>query len=117
MLPAPDFEFRHRFWLIAPTFALAFACYAFDQRNSTSALAKRLVDPIATRDVLRIILAMACLVVAAGVGMGPWRSAYLQSDILHSAPYTARPNRFAFLAVGCPLEGRLQPPTDEVSLV
>lgn len=98
--PAIHFGFRHRFWLIAPTFALTFAYYAFDRRTSGSALATRLVDPIATRDALRIILAMACVVVAAGVGMGLWGSAYLQSDVLHSAPCTARPNRRAFLAVG-----------------
>jgi protein-S-isoprenylcysteine O-methyltransferase Ste14 len=86
MPPATKFEFRHRFWLIGTIFALAFECYAFDHINSAAALASRLVNPIAAGDAVRIILGLACVVVAAGVGMRLWGSAYVR---LHSEALVA----------------------------
>jgi protein-S-isoprenylcysteine O-methyltransferase Ste14 len=85
MPAATEFEFRHRFWLIAAIFALAFACYSFDHANSAAGLASLLVNPMAIGDAVRIILAVACVIVAAGVGMRLWGSAYLQGEVVHSA--------------------------------
>jgi hypothetical protein len=40
---------------------------------------------MASGQAVRIILALACVVVAAGVGMRLWGGAHLKSDVVHSA--------------------------------
>ncbi len=82
---ASEFEFRHRFWLIAAVFAVAFQCYALDHTNSAEALARLLGWPTTGAAAgVRLVLTMASVVAAVGVGARFWGAAYLGREIVHS---------------------------------
>ena len=86
---ATEFEFRHRFWLIAGIFCVAFVCYAFDHVNVTVALSK-MVCSFGGSEVSSMIGAcvsaffiFGAILAAAAALVRTWASAYLQSSVVH----------------------------------
>ncbi len=86
---ATDFEFRHRFWIIAFIFWLSFTWYSFDHVNAGIGLLRVLADPGLDftsrhgRSLLRLIFLVASLFVSLGAMVRTWGSAYLRSDVVH----------------------------------
>jgi protein-S-isoprenylcysteine O-methyltransferase Ste14 len=111
-MPATDFEFRNRFWVMGIIFWLGFFCYSFDPVNAGAALlgahtptsstpltvsvaGVRLVFPSLAYETfgmtpgseqgrwkLQLIFGLAALLVAAAAMMRTWATAYLQSDVV-----------------------------------
>lgn len=85
---ATDFEFRHRFWVIAVLIAAGFACQGLDPRNAGVWLATLFqpgdasVDPVA----LRAVYGAGTLLALVGVLIRTWGTAYLSTDVMTDAP-------------------------------
>jgi protein-S-isoprenylcysteine O-methyltransferase Ste14 len=90
-MPASDFEFRNRTWLIFGIFFVALAFYWIDPRNSGQALAESLhvrIGFLARRDpetIVRILFAIGSLVVAIGALIRAWGGAYLRAVVVHDS--------------------------------
>lgn len=86
---ATEFEFRHRFWVIAVLIAVGFACQGLDPRNAGVWLATLLrpgnaasVDPVA----LRAVYGVGTLLALSGVLIRTWGTAHLSTDVMTDAP-------------------------------
>jgi len=104
---ATEFEFRNRFWMMGLIFAIGFFCYSFDPVNVAAALLGMKM-PIASTPMsvtigglqilfpslmqaalgsaagwkLRLIFAIATLVIAASAMIRTWATAYLRTDVV-----------------------------------
>jgi protein-S-isoprenylcysteine O-methyltransferase Ste14 len=75
-MQATDFEFRHRFWLIAAVFAAGFASYNIDHTNLAMTLARGRWAGV------HVVLGMAALIVTAAAALRTWASAYLRITVV-----------------------------------
>lgn len=73
---ATEFEFRHRFWVIAGVFAAGFACYALDHRNTAAALVG------GNRAAVHAVLGAGAVLLLAAAALRTWASAYLRSAVV-----------------------------------
>jgi len=86
---ASDSEFRHRFWVFAALFGIAFLCYNFDHENVSVAIARWIVHtahiqtPEAIDQWARGFFALGALLVFGAALMRSWGGAYLHSSIVH----------------------------------
>jgi protein-S-isoprenylcysteine O-methyltransferase Ste14 len=86
---ASEFEFRHRFWLIAGIFFVAFMCYILDPVNVSVALSKIIVasikpgDPKSIRICIRFCFVFGALLSIAAALVRTWAAAYLHSSVVH----------------------------------
>ena len=86
-LMASDFEFRHRFWIIAAFFWVAFSLYAIDHKNSGHILAQSLAHLRgATSSALdhRLVFAAAALIAVLASTIRTWGTAYLRPEVMVS---------------------------------
>jgi protein-S-isoprenylcysteine O-methyltransferase Ste14 len=86
-LMASDFEFRHRFWVIAAFFWVAFSLYAIDHKNSGHILAQSLAHLRgATSSALdhRLVFAAAALIAVLASTIRTWGTAYLRPEVMVS---------------------------------
>jgi len=90
-MPASDFEFRHRTWLIFGIFFIGLACYWLDPQNSGEVLAKILRSQIgflqahSLRSGVRGLFVIGSLVVATGTMIRVWGGAYLRAVVVHDS--------------------------------
>jgi protein-S-isoprenylcysteine O-methyltransferase Ste14 len=75
-MQATDFEFRHRFWLIAGVFAAGFFCYNLDHHNLALALAR------GSRVGVHLVLGGGALIIALAAALRTWASAYLRIEVV-----------------------------------
>jgi len=86
-LMASDFEFRHRFWVIAALYWVAFSLYAVDHKNSGHMLAQSLAHlRRATSSALdhRLVFAAAALIAVLASAIRTWGTAYLRPEVMVS---------------------------------
>ncbi len=86
-LMASEFEFRHRFWVIAAIFWVGFSLYAIDHNNSGHMLAQSLSHlHRATSSTLdhRLVFAAAALIAVLASTIRTWGTAYLRPDVMVS---------------------------------
>lgn len=84
---ASDFEFRHRFWVIAAIFWVAFSLYAIDHKNSGHILAQSLAHlHRGTNSTLdhRLIFGAAALIAVLASAVRTWGTAYLRPEVMVS---------------------------------
>jgi len=83
---ATEFEFRHRFWIIAGIFNLGFGCYMWDRMNMSVALTRMILgglnSPLAMRWI-RAILAVGTVIATLAALVRSWAEAYLHSSVVH----------------------------------
>jgi protein-S-isoprenylcysteine O-methyltransferase Ste14 len=86
-MKATSFEFRHRSWIIALLYTLAFWAYSIDHVNSVQYVLRETVGPNYPRELLLLHLAFAfaALLVALGALIRTWGAAYLRSNVVHDA--------------------------------
>ena len=90
-MPASDFEFRHRTWLIFGIFFIGLACYWLDPQNSGEVLARILRSQIgflqahSLRSSVRGLFVIGSLVVATGTMIRVWGGAYLRAVVVHDS--------------------------------
>ncbi len=77
---ATDFEFRHRFWIIAGIFWLAFSCYRIDPVNSGIALAQWLLGGGSC--AVQGVFLLGTLPVIGAALLRTWGNAYLTSTVV-----------------------------------
>ena len=86
---ATEFEFRHRVWIIAGIFAMAFMCYGFDRKNVSVALSKMICGSGGSDNsyeigvCVRAFFIFGAFLTAAAALVRTWASAYLRSSIVH----------------------------------
>jgi protein-S-isoprenylcysteine O-methyltransferase Ste14 len=88
---ATDFEFRHRVWVIAGLFFLAFNLYRWDHKNVSAAIVRlaagrgaSLDSGLVDRWTWVLIGAGACVVALAAL-IRSWATAYLRSSVVYDA--------------------------------
>ena len=84
---ASDFEFRHRFWIIAATYWVGFSLYAIDHKNSGHMLAQSLAHlRQATNSTLehRLVFAAAALIAVLAAAIRTWGTSYLRPEVMAS---------------------------------
>lgn len=82
------FEFRHRWWVFAFIFFVAFFLYRFDPKNSGRALADWLVGPqghTASHNAYRVTFGVGALVMVMSAWIRTWGTSYLHSDVMRDA--------------------------------
>lgn len=90
-MPASDFEFRNRTWLIFGIFFIGLACYWLDPQNSGEVLARILRSQIgfleahSLRSNVRGLFVIGALVVATGTMIRVWGGAYLRAVVVHDS--------------------------------
>ncbi len=90
-MPASDFEFRHRTWLIFGIFFVGLACYLLDPQNSGEVLARILRSQIgflqahSLRSSVRGLFVIGSLVMATGTMIRVWGGAYLRAVVVHDS--------------------------------
>jgi protein-S-isoprenylcysteine O-methyltransferase Ste14 len=90
-MPASDFEFRHRTWLIFGIFFFGLACYWLDPQNSGEVLARIFRSQIgflqahSLRSSVRGLFVIGSLVVATGTMIRVWGGAYLRAVVVHDS--------------------------------
>lgn len=90
-MPASDFEFRNRTWLIFGIFFVALALYWVDPQNSGQVLGRSLhlwAGFFARRNLetsVRLLFAIGSLVVATGAMIRAWGGAYLRAVVVHDS--------------------------------
>jgi protein-S-isoprenylcysteine O-methyltransferase Ste14 len=89
-MPARDFEFRHRFWIIAAIFAVGFGMYRIDHVNAAQRVARWLEpaargDPELERRVLRRVLLALSVLTILGAALRTWAAAYLNAAVVHDS--------------------------------
>jgi protein-S-isoprenylcysteine O-methyltransferase Ste14 len=86
---ATEFEFRHRWWIIAGIFVVGFWCYSFDHVSVSVAVARWLLGrsvPLhspATRHVVQAVLGVGAVLVILSAAIRTWGAAYLRSEVVH----------------------------------
>lgn len=85
LLTATDFEFRHRFWLIAAFFVVGFKFYAFDHVSVVQWLVGRTVGCDSTRGaaIAHGLFAFSALLALCAAMIRTWAAAYLRSRVVH----------------------------------
>ena len=81
---ASDFEFRHRFLIIAGLFWVAFCCYWVDPVNAGLALARALARGGDVDGAYRAVAIFSAALVATTAALRTWCTAWLSSDIVHA---------------------------------
>lgn len=90
-MPASDFEFRNRTWLIFGIFFVGLACYWFDPRNSGEVLARALrlrvgfLQQHSLQSSIRGLFLIASVIVAVGAMIRTWGAAYLRAEVVHDS--------------------------------
>lgn len=86
---ATEFEFRHRFWLIAAFYFLTFESYRWDRVNISVALTRWMLGSAVNVDVppasmlLRALFILAAVIAGVAALIRTWAGAYLRSDVIH----------------------------------
>lgn len=87
---ATQFEFRHRWWIVAGIFVVGFWCYSFDHVSVSVAAARSLlghsVPPLhspATRHAVQAVLGLGSVLVILSAAIRTWGAAYLRSEVVH----------------------------------
>jgi len=75
-LVASQFEYRHRFWMIALVYVLAYAFYNLDHLNILYAIAPWNQHLILRDMLVRFLYAAAALLAACGAALLTWATAY-----------------------------------------
>jgi protein-S-isoprenylcysteine O-methyltransferase Ste14 len=94
-MPASDFEFRHRTWLIFGIFFIGLACYWLDPQNSGEVVARILRSQVgflqahSLRSSVRGLFVIGSLVVATGTMIRVWGGAYLRTVVVHDSSVRA----------------------------
>jgi protein-S-isoprenylcysteine O-methyltransferase Ste14 len=86
-MQASLFEFRHRWWIIASIFAVAFFAYFLDPVNCGVAIANWLAKrhgPV-TDNWYRLIFAFGALSLTVAAFLRTWGTAYLQADVMRDS--------------------------------
>jgi protein-S-isoprenylcysteine O-methyltransferase Ste14 len=73
---ASDFEYRHRFWMIALVYVLAYAFYNLDHLNILYAIVLWNQDVVKEDMLVRVLCATAALLAACGALLLTWATAY-----------------------------------------
>jgi len=73
---ASDFEYRHRFWMIALVYVLAYAFYNLDHLNILYAIVLWNQDVVKEDMLVRVLYATAALLAACGALLLTWATAY-----------------------------------------
>jgi protein-S-isoprenylcysteine O-methyltransferase Ste14 len=86
-LKATNWEFRNRATVFGLIFGVSFFWYASDHVNAAGALADRISQAFGVGGdlVLRIIIALAAVLVALCALVRTWASAYLRADIVYAS--------------------------------
>lgn len=90
-MPASDFEFRHRTWLIFGIFFIGLACYWLDPQNSGEVLARIVRSQVgflrahSPGSSVRGLFVIGALVVATGTMVRVWGGAYLRAVVVHDS--------------------------------
>jgi protein-S-isoprenylcysteine O-methyltransferase Ste14 len=90
-MPASDFAFRNRTWLIFGIFFIGLACYWLDPQNSGEVLARILRSQVgflrahSLRSSVRGLFVIGSLVVASGTMIRVWGGAYLRAVVVHDS--------------------------------
>lgn len=79
-MKATEFEFRHRFWIIAPLFALAFFLYRVDHVNAARAIAAPMGGDGARN--VHLILGAGAVLVLLAAALRTWAAAYLRTAVV-----------------------------------
>jgi len=86
-MQASLFEFRHRWWIIASIFFLAFFAYFLDPVNCGVAIADWLAKrhgPV-TDNAYRLIFAFGTLLLTVASFLRTWGTSYLQADVMRDS--------------------------------
>lgn len=84
---ASDFEFRHRFWVIAAIYWAGFSLYAIDHKNSGHVLAQSLAHLRGATSSMpehRLVFAAAALIAVLASTIRTWGTAYLRPEVMVS---------------------------------
>jgi protein-S-isoprenylcysteine O-methyltransferase Ste14 len=86
-MKATQWEFKNRAMLFGLIFAFTFPLYVLDHRNSATELAVWLGSRIGmgTDRLLRLVFALAALLLIIAAGIRTWASAYLQARVVYAA--------------------------------
>lgn len=90
-MPATDFEYRNRTWIIFSIFFVGLGCYGLDPQNSGQVLARALRAHVGflqqhdLESVVRGLFLIASVVVATGAMIRAWGAAYLHADVVHDS--------------------------------
>jgi protein-S-isoprenylcysteine O-methyltransferase Ste14 len=86
-MQASLFEFRHRWWIFASLFFVAFFAYFLDPVNSGTAIADRLAKPhgSVTDNASRLVFAFGALMLIVAALLRTWGTAYLQAAVMRDA--------------------------------
>jgi protein-S-isoprenylcysteine O-methyltransferase Ste14 len=89
LLRATEWEFRHRFWILAAIYALGFFAYFLDPQNVSAALLHALhpagfdLDRGTGQAELRAVFACGAGLVVVAAWVRTWATAYLTADVVH----------------------------------
>ena len=75
-LAASEFEFHHRYWIMAAIFVFAYACYNVDHANIVAAMAPWKKEVPHSDLPARLIYTTAALLAGAGASVLTWTKAY-----------------------------------------
>jgi protein-S-isoprenylcysteine O-methyltransferase Ste14 len=87
-MQATLFEFRHRWWIFAALFSVAFLAYSLDRVNSAEALAgwmSRHFSVSVTENTYRIIFGLAALLQALAAFLRTWGTSYLRAEVMRDS--------------------------------
>jgi protein-S-isoprenylcysteine O-methyltransferase Ste14 len=87
-MKATLFEFRHRWWIIASIFFVAFFAYRIDHINCAEALSNWTSARFGIADsynVYRLIFAFGTCLLALAAFLRTWGTAYLQADVMRDS--------------------------------
>jgi len=86
-MKASDWEFKHRATIFGVLFGLTFPMYVIDPVNSAEALSASLsgVLHLPPDTLLRVVFALAALVMILAALLRTWASSYLQASVVYAA--------------------------------
>lgn len=86
-MKATQWEFTNRALLFGVIFSVAFSLYVLDHQNSATVLADWLGARIGMNAdlLLRLVLALAALLLIVAAGVRTWASAYLHAGVVYAA--------------------------------
>src|SRR5271163_3830190 len=80
-MPATNFEFRYRFYIVSLIFWIGFSCSGIDHRNAGESVASLL--GFSSKLAIQLVFGFGALIVAIGAAIRTWAAAYIHSDVVH----------------------------------
>ncbi|HKE33276.1 MAG TPA: isoprenylcysteine carboxylmethyltransferase family protein [Candidatus Angelobacter sp.] len=86
-MKATNWEFQNRALIFGLVFAISFPLYAFDPQNSTAVVGSWLGEKLRIEGdlVIRVLFALAAVVMIAAAFIRTWASAYLHAGVVYAS--------------------------------